>query len=66
MRGWCSVITAGMALNNADKISWAPFALLVAAGYLFGHDHAPPTGPLGMLCFLIAVLWIELAPKKQA
>lgn len=64
--GWLvSVIAAGISLYRAHRISWMPLVLLVLAAILFGWGHGSPTGPLGMLCFLAAALWIELAPKPQ-
>jgi hypothetical protein len=64
--GWLvGVIAAAIALYRARKISWIPLVLLVLAAIVFGYGHGSPTGPLGMLCFLAAALWIELAPKPQ-
>jgi hypothetical protein len=40
--------------------------LLVLLGTLLStYSHALPFGPLGTACFLIAVLWIELAWRKS-
>jgi len=36
-----------------------PCAFLVLAGALFGAQHLPPTGPPGVLCFLIAAAYLE-------
>jgi len=64
--GWLvSVVAAGVALYRAHRISWGPIVLLALSGLLFGYAHVPPTGPLGMLCFLLAVLWIEFLPKSH-
>jgi len=41
-----------------------PATLLVLSGILFGTTHVPPYGPLGMLCFVLAVLLLEFAPSK--
>ncbi|HKE58171.1 MAG TPA: hypothetical protein VKB46_15770 [Pyrinomonadaceae bacterium] len=35
-----------------------PTTLLVLCAVLFGASHVPPTGPLGMLCFLAAAAYI--------
>jgi hypothetical protein len=44
-----------------------PAAFLVLAGALFGALHIPPTGPLGVLCFLIAAAYLEFAkPTPQS
>jgi hypothetical protein len=37
-----------------------PTTLLVLSAALFGASHVPPTGPLGMLCFLAAAGYINL------
>lgn len=64
--GWLvGVSAAGIALYRAHRMSWMPLVLFVLAGILFGNAHTSPFGPLGMLCFLAAALWIELAPKPQ-
>jgi hypothetical protein len=43
-----------------------PTAFLVLAGALFGAQHLPPTGPPGVLCFLIAAAFLEfLKPVPQ-
>lgn len=64
--GWAvGVIAAGIALYRAHRISWMPLVLLVLAAILFGYGHGSPTGPLGMLCFFLAALWIELAPSQR-
>lgn len=64
--GWLvGVIAAAIALYRAHRISWMPLVLLVLAAILFGYGHGLPTGPLGMLCFFAAALWIELAPSRQ-
>ncbi len=57
--GWLiGVIGAAIAL----KRSGAPYfsiVLLITSGFLFGLAHVPPTGPLGMACFFIAVAFIN-------
>jgi hypothetical protein len=55
---------AGIALYRAHRISWIPLVLLVLAGLLFAYGHGFPTGPLGMLSFLAAALWIEFRPTR--
>jgi hypothetical protein len=37
-----------------------PGALLTLAGILFGAMHVPPTGPLGVACFIGAAAYLEL------
>lgn len=41
-----------------------PVALLIISGILFGTTHVVPYGPLGMLCFVLAVALLEFAPQK--
>ncbi len=40
-------------------------ALLVLAGALFGAAHTPPTGPLGVACFICAAAYVELILRKK-
>ena len=58
--GWLVGIF-GMAISlkkvYLDNIS---FLLLIFSGLLFSFSHTPPTGPLGMFLFFIAVLRINL------
>ena len=57
--GWTvGVIAAAIALGRtgAPRLS---IILLIASGILFGIAHVPPTGPLGMACFFIAVARID-------
>lgn len=35
-----------------------PATLLTLSAFLFGASHVTPTGPLGMLCFLIAAIYL--------
>lgn len=41
-----------------------PATALILSGMLFGTTHVVPYGPLGMLCFLAAVMLFEFAPHK--
>jgi hypothetical protein len=57
--GWIvGVIAAAIALKRAGAAFFS-VVLLVAGAVLFGIAHVPPTGPLGMACFFIAVLTID-------
>lgn len=57
--GWAiGVIAAAIALGRAGA-SRLSLVLLIASGILFGIAHVPPTGPLGMACFFIAVATID-------
>jgi hypothetical protein len=53
--GWAvGVIAAAIALKRAGAPRLSVI-LLIASGILFGIAHVPPTGPLAMACFFIAV-----------
>jgi len=60
---WLITIGMGLAVFVIGK-SRVPTTLLVLAGSLFGASHVPPTGPLGMLCFLGAALYLEFVKKQ--
>ena len=38
-----------------------PAAMLVLSAVFFGASHVSPTGPLGMLCFLVAAIFIQFS-----
>jgi hypothetical protein len=60
--GWAiGVIAAAIALGKAG-VPRLSVVLLIASGILFGLAHVPPTGPLGMACFFIAVEWRKTTP----
>src|SRR5262249_17329273 len=42
-----------------------PNAMLILSGAFFGTAHVPPFGPLGMLCFLAAVVWLSFQPAAR-
>lgn len=49
------------------KVAPVPALVLIAAGALiFVAGHAAPLGPLGMLAFLVGVVWTELARTRTA
>lgn len=57
MLGWVIAVTCAaiaLAQRKAPRLAVAflAFSLIFAI-------HVPPTGPLGMLCFFIAVCWLE-------
>lgn len=59
--GWLiGIIAAVIALKRAGA-SLFSVVLLIASGFLFGLAHVPPTRPIGMACFFIAVAMI--APR---
>ena len=60
--GWLiGVSAAAIALRNIG-VSWLSVTLLILSGVFFGLSHTPPTGPLGMGCFFLAVV---LIPKRS-
>jgi hypothetical protein len=40
-------------------------ALLLLAGAFSGAAHTPPTGPVGVACFICAAAYIEMAKRKR-
>lgn len=57
--GWLvGVIAAAIALSklNVDRLS---MTLLILAGILFALSHTPPTGPIGLFLFFLAVIRID-------
>src|SRR5882672_8583599 len=64
LQWWIAVATIG-ALGFAVGRPRGPSALLILSGVLFGTLHVPLFGPLGMLCFLAAAVWLELHPSPR-
>jgi hypothetical protein len=62
---WLIVVLMGVATFLIAKPR-VPAALLVLAAALFGASHVPPTGPLGMLCFLGAAAYVSLNTEPTA
>jgi hypothetical protein len=60
---WLIVAAMGVATFLLAKPR-IPAALLVLSAALFGASHVPPTGPLGMLCFLGAVVFSGSMSEK--
>ncbi|GBF82730.1 hypothetical protein [Aphanothece sacrum] len=57
--GWAiGVIAAAIALRRSG-VPLLSFVFLLASAILFGLAHVPPTGPLGLACFFIAVVRID-------
>jgi len=55
---WVVTLGCGVMMALVARPS-VPAALLTLAGALFGATHVTPTGPLGLGCFLAAVILIE-------
>lgn len=57
--GWLvsMLLLAHIAKKSYQVDGWV-IALLVVSGVSFGLSHLPPTGPIGMLCYLIACIAI--------
>ena len=60
-----AVVLAAVALYRRG-VSVALLALLMVATLVFWRDHVPPTGPLGMYLFFLAVLWLEVGPRGRS
>ncbi len=60
---WLIVASMGVVTFLVAKPR-VPTALLVLSAALFGASHVPPTGPLGMLCFLAAAAYF-ISPEKR-
>jgi hypothetical protein len=58
-----AVVLAALALWRSGKPLGA--CILLALSFIF-VSHASPLGPLGMLLFFLAVLWLERAGAPQA
>jgi len=57
--GWLvsMILLASIARREYQINAWV-VVLLVMSGLTFGLSHLPPTGPIGMLCYLIACIAI--------
>ncbi len=56
---WLITMGLGLAMFVMGKPR-IPGTLLVLSGALFGASHVTPTGPLGMLCFLGAAVYMKV------
>lgn len=64
LAGIIAICSAAWALYHAGV---PRLPVIVLLGTLFSaYSHALPYGPIGTTCFLLAVLWIELAWRKSA
>lgn len=61
---WVIVLMLSITLGLASVPRLA-VTFLVLASLLFGASHVPPFGPLGLTCFFVAVLQLELFQQKQ-
>ncbi len=57
--GWLVGVTAAAISLKRRGASFLSVIFLIASGFLFGLAHVPPTGPIGMACFFIAVALID-------
>ena len=62
---WLIVVAIGIIFFIAGKPR-LPGALLTLSGLLFSVSHIPPTGPLAMVCFLGAAVYVEIGMRRQA
>ncbi len=64
LAGLVAICSAAWALYH---VGVPRLPVIVLLGTLFStYSHALPYGPVGTTCFLLAVLWIELAWRKSA
>ncbi len=56
---WLISVLAAAAAHYRTGSSLTPVVFLIMAAVLYGITHTPPFGPLGMVCFLLAVLKLE-------
>jgi hypothetical protein len=63
--GWLvsMILLAHIAKRDYQINRWV-VALLVVSGVSFGLSHLPPTGPIGMLCYLIACIAILVRQSR--
>lgn len=65
--GWLvSMLLLARLARKEYQIHPLVIGLLIASGLFFGLSHLPPTGPLGMLCYLIASLAILHRQQKTS
>ena len=62
---WLIVAIMGLSMFVVAKPR-TPATLLVLSGVFFGALHVSPTGPLGMLCFIGAVIYIQVSKTATA
>jgi hypothetical protein len=60
---WIAVLLVGVICLIVARPP-LPASLLVVSGILFGTTHVVPYGPLGMACFVVAVVLLERMPHK--
>jgi hypothetical protein len=60
---WIAVLLVGVICLIVARPP-LPASLLIVSGILFGTTHVVPYGPLGMACFIAAVVLLELVPHK--
>ena len=58
--GWWLIVLGMGVVTFLIAKPRVPTTLLVLSAALFGASHVPPTGPLGMLCFLVAAGYLNL------
>jgi hypothetical protein len=64
MAWWLVTIGTGLAMLAVGKPR-VTGTMLPLAGGLFGALHVPPTGPLGVACFLCAALYVEFVMRRN-
>jgi hypothetical protein len=61
---WIAVAIVGAAALAIGSPR-GPSALLILSAMFFGTLHVPPYGPLGMLCFLAAAVWLTVSASQR-
>lgn len=59
---WVAILGTSAAFALVTQPS-VPTGLFILSSFLLAADHAPPLGPLGMLCFFLAALSVTLFPQ---
>ncbi|NEO89915.1 MAG: hypothetical protein F6K56_06540 [Moorea sp. SIO3G5] len=62
--GWLVGVSAAAIALRRVGVPRLPVVLLILSGVFFGLSHTPPTGPLGMGCFFLAVFLISFPEAK--
>jgi len=60
---WLATLALAVGLAAACKPR-APAFLLTLAAALFGAQHVPPTGSLGLACFVAAAAYVEFRRRR--
>jgi hypothetical protein len=59
------ILLSAIAKKSYQVGNWV-VVMLIVSGISFGLSHLPPTGPLGMFCYVVASIIILFRQNKQA